>query len=68
MSQHEPSIENELLETLKTTWALYPDLRLTQLIVNAINPTVPYSEIFYVEDSQLIAKLKQLHPQPKNED
>ena len=62
MSQHEPSIEHELLETLKTTWALYPDLRLTQLIVNAINPTEPCSEVFYVEDSHLIEKLKQLHP------
>lgn len=67
MSQHEPNIENELLETLKTTWDFYPDLRLTQLIVNAINPKAPCPEIFHVEDSRLIEKLQQLQPKPEKQ-
>lgn len=67
MSQHEPNIENELLETLKTTWDFYPDLRFTQLIVNAINPKDPCPEIFHVEDSRLIEKLQQLQPKPEKQ-
>jgi hypothetical protein len=50
----------EILENIANIWVKYPDLRLTQLIVNAINPKSPCPEIFYIEDSQLLYKIKQL--------
>jgi len=58
MSEKEPNIEEEVLSTLLETWSKFPKLRLTQIIVNAIAPSKPCPEIFYVEDSQLIKKLK----------
>lgn len=67
MSEREPEIEKSVLKTLEEIWGLYPDLRLTQLIVNAIKPKEPCSEIFYTEDSQLIEKLTQLRPKTVSE-
>jgi len=55
-----PESKVKMLETLARTWTEYPDLRLTQLIVNAINPKSPCAEIFYVEDNVLLEKLKRL--------
>lgn len=59
MSQVEPNIAKGVLETIEKVWAKYPDLRLAQLLVNAIKPSKPCSEIYYIEDSQLIMKLEQ---------
>ncbi len=59
-SQTAPESQVELLETIAKVWAKYPELRLTQLVVNAINPNSSSSEVFYVEDSELLNKLKQL--------
>jgi len=55
-----PKEQIKLLETLSRVWTQYPDLRLTQLIVNAINPQSLFSDVFYVEDSEVIDKLKKL--------
>tara|TARA_R110001583_G_scaffold134394_2_gene286092 strand:+ start:1127 stop:1615 length:489 start_codon:yes stop_codon:yes gene_type:complete len=60
MSQVEPNIAKKLLETIETVWAKYPDLRLTQLLVNVIKPSESCSEIYYVEDSKLIELLNEL--------
>lgn len=39
-------------------WARHPDLRLTQLIVNAMQPvSAPAPEIYYMEDEWLVAIL-----------
>ncbi len=54
----EPKIE--ILETLARVWTKYPDQGLTQLIVNAIPVKSPCPEIFYIEDSEIINKLKLL--------
>ncbi len=58
MSQVEPDTNKEMLETIEKAWAKYPELRLAQLLVNAIKPSEPCSEMYYVEDSQLINKLE----------
>ncbi|MBA6414946.1 hypothetical protein H4J50_02850 [Colwellia sp. 6M3] len=60
MSQVEPNIAKELLETIEKAWAKYPDLRLTQLLVNVIKPSESCSEIYYVEDSKLVKLLNEL--------
>ena len=58
MSQVEPNTNKEMLETIEKAWAKYPDLRLAQLLVNAIKPSESCSEVYYIEDSQLINKLE----------
>lgn len=58
MSQVEPDTNKEMLETIEKAWAKYPELRLAQLLVNAIKPSEPCSEMYYVEDSRLINKLE----------
>ena len=58
MSQVEPNTNKKMLETIEKVWAKYPELRLAQLLVNAIKPSEPCSEVYYIEDSQLINKLK----------
>ena len=60
MSQVEPNTAKEVLETIEKVWAKYPDLRLTQLLVNIIKPSESCSEIYYVEDSKLIKLLNEL--------
>ena len=57
MSEVEPNIEEDVLETIKEVWAEFPELRLTQLIVNAVAPVKP-EYIFNIEDSKLIESLK----------
>ena len=52
MSQVEPNSAK--------VWAKYPDLRLTQLLVNVIKPSESCSEIYYVEDSKLVKLLNEL--------
>lgn len=55
-----PEAKFELLEAIANVWTQHPDLRLTQLIVNAVHPMSYCSEVFYVEDNQLLIKLKKL--------
>ena len=57
MSEKEPNIENEVLEAIKEAWSNYPDMRLTQLLINAIAPEELCSEVYGVEDSKLIKLL-----------
>ncbi len=60
MSQVEPNNAKEVLETIEKVWAKYPELRLTQLLVNVIKPSESCSEIYYVEDSKLVELLNEL--------
>lgn len=38
-------------------WKQQPELRLGQLIINAVRPQEPCPEVFYVKDERLRAKL-----------
>ncbi len=58
MSEKEPNIEEDVIQAILETWSEYPDMRLTQLIINALVPKEPCIEIYNTEDSQLIKKLK----------
>ena len=41
-------------------WKLQPELRLGQLIVNAVRPSDPCPEVFSVRDEVLLRKLSDL--------
>ena len=58
MSEKEPGIEEEVMNTLMDTWKEYPDMRLIQLIVNVVAPIDP-DYIFNIEDSKLIQLLNE---------
>jgi predicted DNA-binding transcriptional regulator YafY len=47
-----------MLEAIREKWVKEPDLRLAQLIVNAISPSEPCPQVYYFEDEQLMSKLK----------
>ncbi|HOT30423.1 MAG TPA: hypothetical protein PLU72_19775 [Candidatus Ozemobacteraceae bacterium] len=42
-----------MLATIKEKWLLNPDLRLGQIIINAVRPEHPCPEVFYIEDTEL---------------
>lgn len=60
MSEKEPGIEEGVINAIMEAWAKYPDMRLTQLIVNAIAPKEPCPEVYNTEDSRLIKLLNRL--------
>ena len=53
----DPARIDGMLEVIRHAWMRYPDLRLGQLLVNAVRPSEPCPEVFYVEDSSLLQKL-----------
>lgn len=55
----DPARIEPLLRLIKTLWLKQPDLRLGQLIFNAINPKGTSSDLFNVEDNVLRACLLQ---------
>jgi len=60
MSEKEPHLQDEVIEALKAAWIRHPDMRLTQLIINAVAPSDPCSEVYGCEDGKLIKLLNRL--------
>lgn len=54
----EPERIEEMLSVLRAVWEQNPDLRLGQLLVNAVRPEEPCPEVFYVEDASLLEGLR----------
>jgi hypothetical protein len=54
----DPARIPRILEAVQKVWERDPDLRLGQLIVNAIRPSRPTPQIFGFEDDKLEARLK----------
>lgn len=52
-----PARIDEILSALRATWEESPDLRLGQLIVNAVRPTTPCPEVFHAQDEDLLRRL-----------
>ena len=42
-----------MLEAIRKVWEAHPDLRLGQLLVNAMLPSRPSPQVFYFEDDKL---------------
>ena len=54
----DPDRIDRILDLLREVWARHPDLRLGQLIVNAIRPPEPCPQVFYPEDDVIEAGLR----------
>ncbi|AMV30272.1 hypothetical protein VT84_38120 [Gemmata sp. SH-PL17] len=53
----DPNRIDRITEQLRAVWHTSPDMRLGQLLVNAIKPSQPCPQIFSVEDTITEAKL-----------
>jgi hypothetical protein len=51
---------NPVLAAVGQIWAEFPNMRLGQLLVNAIRPSEPHSELYNIEDTVLVRKLENL--------
>ena len=60
-SMRDPARIDEILAALRVAWQESPDLRLGQLIVDAIRPTQPCPEVFHVQDEGLLERLTEYH-------
>jgi len=60
----DPKRIDEILERLAKVWKQYPDLRLSQLILNIDldhdGPTDGWPRLFYMEDSELIEEIEKI--------
>ena len=56
----DPARIDRMLELLREVWTRSPDLRLGQLIVNAVRPRDPCPEVFSIEDTVLARRLERL--------
>lgn len=56
----DPARIDQTLELLREVWIRSPDLRLGQLIVNAVQPRDPCSEVFSIEDTVLARRLERM--------
>lgn len=54
----DPQRIDEILDELRDFWKKYPDLRLGQLVVNVVAPNEPTPEVFYIEDTEFMFRLK----------
>ena len=54
----DPARIDRMLELLREVWTRSPDLRLGQLIVNAVRPQEPCPEVFSIEDTVLARRLE----------
>lgn len=54
-----PEQKREVVERLLASWLAIPELRLGQLIVNAMQAAAPFygADLFYVEDRKLLAQV-----------
>lgn len=54
---------DDVLEEIRKTWIESPDLRLGQLVVNAVRPAQPCPELFGMEDHELLKAVRRLKQQ-----
>ena len=59
----DPQRIEQILEALRGIWQVDPDLRLGQLVVNAIRPSQPCPAIFNAEDDVLLKGLSEYRRQ-----
>lgn len=56
----DPDRIQPILKLVEELWTQNPDLRLGQLLVNAIRPSQPAPQIFHAEDDKLLDGLRDL--------
>jgi hypothetical protein len=55
----DPARIDPILEEIRRIWTANPDLRLTQLLVNAVRPSEPCSQVYSFEDDKLLRALRE---------
>ena len=60
MIPRDPQRIDRMIELLREAWHLFPDERLTQLVINATDIRHNCGPIFYLEDDAMEKKLKGL--------
>jgi hypothetical protein len=55
-----PARIDQVLAVVREIWQRHPDLRLGQLLINAVQPATPCPELYAVEDTALVRKLESL--------
>jgi uncharacterized protein YihD (DUF1040 family) len=56
----DPERIDQVLAVVREVWHRYPDLRLGQLIVNAVQTEESCSQVYSIEDTALVRKLESL--------
>lgn len=54
----DPERIDQVLGLIREIWQRHPDYRLTQLIINAVQPADPCAELYQIEDTVLARKLE----------
>ena len=54
----DPARIDQMLDLIREIWQRSPDLRLTQLLINAAGPSDPCAELYQLEDTKLMKKLE----------
>jgi hypothetical protein len=60
MAGRDPARIEQVLEVVRRIWAEFPDMRLGQLLINAVRRSEPCPELFSVEDTVLVRTLETL--------
>jgi|GEM_PF-4602362 len=60
LKPRDPARIPAVLEVLRDVWSPHPDLRLAQLIVNAAAKARPGTDVFFVEDEDLLIGMRSL--------
>ena len=61
----DPRRIDDVLLAIGEVWAQNPDLRLGQLLLNAVRPSQPCPEIFSIEDRDLVYRVRAKGNEPK---
>lgn len=56
----DPARIDQVLAVVREVWVQHPDMRLGQLLVNAVRASDPASDLFSVEDTVLVRRLATL--------
>ena len=62
----DPDRIDSVIDVLRDVWNCNPDIRLGQLIVCAAEPKEPCPEVFYMEDADLVERLRLLNNKDAN--
>ena len=60
MAMRDPARIDQVLAVVREFWHRYPDWRLGQLLVNAVQPEQPCPEVYSIEDTTLVRKIESL--------
>ena len=61
----DPRRIDDVLLAIGEVWAQNPDLRLGQLLVNAVRPAEPCPELFAIEDRDLVRRVRSEGARPR---